>query len=177
MQGELLCSFCSHYARRMTDSATFTTPEASDEDLGELLLGIFPPDGMTMDTNRRKNNHPGRIVLTALLLILSNPAYATDFMQCEAIAKRRKELTRFYLEMQIDAQESIKKRILDAKCGKAVKSTTMEDLQVILECKKSYPTVNYGNIEEYKRYEKSFLAPIRKKLNQIERESKKKQCI
>ena len=31
----------------MTDSATFTTPEASDEDLGDLLLDVLPPDGST----------------------------------------------------------------------------------------------------------------------------------
>ena len=29
----------------MTDSATFTTPEASDEDLGDLLLEVLPGDG------------------------------------------------------------------------------------------------------------------------------------
>jgi hypothetical protein len=32
----------------MTDSATFTTPEASDEDLGDLLLEVRPGDGSTM---------------------------------------------------------------------------------------------------------------------------------
>ena len=32
----------------MTDSATFTTPEASDEDLGDLLLEVLPGDGSTM---------------------------------------------------------------------------------------------------------------------------------
>lgn len=32
----------------MTDSATFTTPEATDEDLGDLLLEVLPPDGSTM---------------------------------------------------------------------------------------------------------------------------------
>ena len=32
----------------MTDSATFTTPEASDEDLGDLLLDVLPPDGSTI---------------------------------------------------------------------------------------------------------------------------------
>ena len=31
----------------MTDSATFTTSEASDEDLGDLLLEVLPPDGST----------------------------------------------------------------------------------------------------------------------------------
>jgi len=31
----------------VTDSATFTTPEASDEDLGDLLLEVLPPDGST----------------------------------------------------------------------------------------------------------------------------------
>jgi hypothetical protein len=32
----------------VTDSATFTTPEASDEeDLGDLLLEVLPPDGTT----------------------------------------------------------------------------------------------------------------------------------
>jgi hypothetical protein len=31
-----------------TDSATFTTPEASDEDLGDLLLEVLPPDGSTI---------------------------------------------------------------------------------------------------------------------------------
>ena len=32
----------------MTDSATFTTPEASDEDLGDLLLEVLPGDGSTI---------------------------------------------------------------------------------------------------------------------------------
>jgi hypothetical protein len=32
----------------VTDSATFTTPEASDEDLGDLLLDVLPPDGSTL---------------------------------------------------------------------------------------------------------------------------------
>ena len=32
----------------MTDSATFTTPEATDEDLGDLLLEVLPPDGSTI---------------------------------------------------------------------------------------------------------------------------------
>ena len=32
----------------MTDSATFTTPEAGDEDLGDLLLEVLPPDGSTI---------------------------------------------------------------------------------------------------------------------------------
>ena len=32
----------------MTDSAIFTTPEASDEDLGDLLLEVLPGDGSTM---------------------------------------------------------------------------------------------------------------------------------
>ena len=32
----------------MTDSATFTAQEASDEDLGDLLLEILPPDGSTI---------------------------------------------------------------------------------------------------------------------------------
>jgi hypothetical protein len=32
----------------VTDSATFTTPEASDEDLGDLLLEVLPPDGSTI---------------------------------------------------------------------------------------------------------------------------------
>ena len=32
----------------MTDSANFTTPEAGDEDLGDLLLEILPGDGSTM---------------------------------------------------------------------------------------------------------------------------------
>ncbi len=32
----------------MTDSATFPTPEASDEDLGDLLLEVLPPDGSTI---------------------------------------------------------------------------------------------------------------------------------
>ena len=31
----------------MTDSATFTTPEAGDEDLGDLLPDVLPPDGST----------------------------------------------------------------------------------------------------------------------------------
>ena len=32
----------------VTGSATFTTPEASDEDLGDLLLEVLPGDGSTM---------------------------------------------------------------------------------------------------------------------------------
>ena len=32
----------------MTDSATFTTPEAGDEDLGDLLLEVLPPAGSTI---------------------------------------------------------------------------------------------------------------------------------
>ncbi len=32
----------------MTDSATFTPPEAGEEDLGDLLLEVLPPDGSTM---------------------------------------------------------------------------------------------------------------------------------
>ena len=32
----------------MTDSATFTTPEADEEDLGDLLLEVLPPDGSTI---------------------------------------------------------------------------------------------------------------------------------
>ncbi|MFN9923556.1 MAG: hypothetical protein ACK55H_05980, partial [Cyanobacteriota bacterium] len=32
----------------MTDSATFTTPEADEEDLGDLLLEVLPGDGSTM---------------------------------------------------------------------------------------------------------------------------------
>jgi hypothetical protein len=32
----------------MTDSATFSTPEAGDEDLGDLLLEVLPPDGSTI---------------------------------------------------------------------------------------------------------------------------------
>ena len=32
----------------MTDSAAFTTPEASGDDLGDLLLEVLPPDGSTM---------------------------------------------------------------------------------------------------------------------------------
>jgi hypothetical protein len=32
----------------VTDSAIISTPEASGEDLGDLLLEILPPDGSTM---------------------------------------------------------------------------------------------------------------------------------
>ncbi|MEB3277081.1 MAG: type I restriction-modification system subunit M N-terminal domain-containing protein, partial [Cyanobacteriota bacterium] len=32
----------------MTDSATFPTPEAGDEDLGDLLLEVLPPDRSTI---------------------------------------------------------------------------------------------------------------------------------
>jgi len=32
----------------VTNSATFTTPQASDEDLGDLLLEVLPPDGSTI---------------------------------------------------------------------------------------------------------------------------------
>ena len=32
----------------MTDSATYTTPEADEEDLGDLLLEVLPGDGSTI---------------------------------------------------------------------------------------------------------------------------------
>jgi len=32
----------------VTDSATFTTPETGDEDLGDLLLEVLPGDGSTI---------------------------------------------------------------------------------------------------------------------------------
>jgi type I restriction enzyme M protein len=32
----------------MTDSATFTTPGADEEDLGDLLLEVLPGDGSTI---------------------------------------------------------------------------------------------------------------------------------
>ena len=32
----------------VTDSAAFATPEASDEDLGDLLLEVLPGDGSTI---------------------------------------------------------------------------------------------------------------------------------
>jgi len=32
----------------VTDSATFTNSEAGDEDLGDLLLEVLPPDGSTI---------------------------------------------------------------------------------------------------------------------------------
>lgn len=32
----------------MTDSATFTTPGADEEDLGDLLLEVLLPDGSTI---------------------------------------------------------------------------------------------------------------------------------
>ena len=32
----------------MTDSANVTTPEAGDEDLGDLLLEVLHPDGSTI---------------------------------------------------------------------------------------------------------------------------------
>jgi len=42
----------------VTDSATFTTTEASDEetgeDLGDLLLEVIPDDGTTTDVSRKK---------------------------------------------------------------------------------------------------------------------------
>jgi hypothetical protein len=37
----------------VTDSATFTTPEASaEEELSDLLLEVLPGDGSTMDVKR-----------------------------------------------------------------------------------------------------------------------------
>ena len=37
----------------VTDSATFTTPEAGDEEeLGDLLVEVLPGDGSTMDVKR-----------------------------------------------------------------------------------------------------------------------------
>jgi hypothetical protein len=42
----------------LTDLATFTTTEASDEemgeDLGDLLLEVFSDDGTTIDVSREK---------------------------------------------------------------------------------------------------------------------------
>jgi len=32
----------------VTDSATFTTREGGDDDLGDLLLEVLPPDGSTI---------------------------------------------------------------------------------------------------------------------------------
>jgi hypothetical protein len=32
----------------VTDSATFTIPEAGEEELGDLLLEMLPPDGSTI---------------------------------------------------------------------------------------------------------------------------------
>jgi hypothetical protein len=32
----------------VTDSATFTIPEASEEELGDLLLEVLSPDGSTI---------------------------------------------------------------------------------------------------------------------------------
>ena len=45
------CSYSENGHKRpvpVTDSATFTTPEAGDEDLGDLLLEVLPPDGSTI---------------------------------------------------------------------------------------------------------------------------------
>jgi hypothetical protein len=42
----------------VTDSATFTTPEASDEDLGDLLLDVLPGDASTL------GNQSGREALS-----------------------------------------------------------------------------------------------------------------
>ncbi len=41
----------------MTDSATFTTPEASEEDLGDLLLEVLPPDGSTIEKQSKRHTH------------------------------------------------------------------------------------------------------------------------
>ena len=43
----------------MTDSATFTTPEASDEDLGDLLLEVLTGDGSKMG-NLSAREHSAR---------------------------------------------------------------------------------------------------------------------
>ena len=145
--------------------------------MGDLLLEVHPPDDKNMNNNKKKYINAGLIGQIALMLILSNPAYATDFLQCEAIARRRNDLTKFYFELQNDAKESIKKGIVGFKCGEAVESSTLADLQIIGECKKSLPPVNYGSNEEYKKFDKEFLAPIREKLNKLESESKRKQCI
>ena len=45
----------------MTDSATFTPPEASDEDLGDLLLEVLPGDGSTIG-NQSAREALGRVV-------------------------------------------------------------------------------------------------------------------
>jgi hypothetical protein len=34
---------------QVTESATFTIPEAGEEELSDLLLEVLPPDGSTID--------------------------------------------------------------------------------------------------------------------------------
>jgi hypothetical protein len=161
----------------VTNSATFTTPDAGEEDLGDLLLEVLPPDGSTMGNNKRAWNSPSRIGLVILLSIFSNPAYGSDFLQCEAIRRREKELMRIYFELQIDAQESIKRRILDAKCGIVENTTTLADLQAIGDCKRSISPINYERIVEYRAFDNEFLSPIREKLKRLDSESRKNMCI
>ena len=42
------CKLEVRHTDLVTDSAIFTTPEAGDEDLGDLLLEVLPPDGSTL---------------------------------------------------------------------------------------------------------------------------------
>jgi hypothetical protein len=52
----------------VTDSATFATLEASDEDLGDLLLEVLPGDGRTMGnlSAREALSQPGNPQLSSI---------------------------------------------------------------------------------------------------------------
>ncbi len=54
----------------VTDSAPFTTPEAGDMDLVDLLLEVLPPDGSTMR---------GQSALEALSLAADRPISKEEF--------------------------------------------------------------------------------------------------
>jgi hypothetical protein len=53
----------------VTDSATFTTPEACEDDLGDLLLEVLPPDGSTKALLKRYK-HPPDQEAAAIELVL-----------------------------------------------------------------------------------------------------------
>ena len=66
----------------MIDSATFTTPEAGDEDLGDLLLEVLPGDGSTMGNqlptrsdrlklDMLRNSYQMRLSLLGTVVLLS----------------------------------------------------------------------------------------------------------
>jgi hypothetical protein len=95
------CSYSENGHKRpvpVTDSATFTTPEAGDEDLGDLLLEVLPPNSRTSGNQMRRrsdslkldmfsNSYQMRLSLlrTAVLVALAygNMAHAQSVVEPE----------------------------------------------------------------------------------------------